>query len=76
MNAMHNAKIIYSARCENSIFRLAFLLPEIMSSCLFKPQQESFGALLLLQIGLIPSKSGTMPLKPYLVQREKTENVD
>jgi len=77
MTAMHKIKNIGLNHYEKIItFRLAFLLPEIMSSCLFKTQQESFGALLLLQIGLIPSKNGTMPLKPYIVQREKAEKVD
>jgi len=76
MNAMHNAKIIYSARCENSIFRLAFLLPEILYLCLFEPQRVRLALILLLQIVRIPSVSVTIPSIPYPIQMEKTEKVD
>jgi hypothetical protein len=77
MNVMHNAKIIYSALYENKIvFRLAFLLPEILSLCLFEPQQVRLGLTLLIQIGRFPSVSVTTSSKPYPVHREKTENVD
>jgi hypothetical protein len=77
MNAMHSTKIIYPSLCEKRIvFRLTVLLSEILFLSLFEPQQLPLGLILLLQIGLIPSKSGTMPLKPYMVQREKTEKGD
>jgi hypothetical protein len=76
MNAMHNAKIIYSALCENSIFRSAVLLSEILFLCLFEPQRVRLGLILLLQIIRIPSVGVTITSKPYQGQREKTENVD
>ena len=75
--AMHKIKNIGLNHYEKIItFRLTFLLPEIMSLCLLNPQQECLMVLLLLQIGLLPSKSGTITSKPYPVHREKTEKVD
>ena len=77
MNTMHNAKIIYSALCENFIiFRPASLLPEILSLCLFETQRVRLGLILLLQMVRIPSEGVTITSKPYPVQREKTEKVD
>jgi len=77
MNAMRNITIIYPALCEKIItFRLTFLLPGILSLRFFEPQQERLRVLPLLQIGLVPSKSGTIMLKPYPVQREKTAKVN
>jgi hypothetical protein len=74
---VHNIKITGSAQCENRIvFRLAFLLPEILSLCLFEPQWGRLELILLLQIPRIPSKSVNKTSKPYPVQSEKTEKVD
>ena len=76
MNAMHSTKIIYPPLCEKRIvFRLTFLLPEILFLSLFKPQQERLGLILLLQIVGISSVSVTIRSKLYSVHTEKTEKV-
>jgi len=77
MNATLNANSIYPSLCEKRlVFRLTVLLPEILFFSLLKPQQIRLGLILLLQIVCIPSKSVINILKPYPVQREKTQKVD
>jgi hypothetical protein len=77
MNAMLNVNNIYPSICEKStVFRLAVLLPEILFLYLFKPQQIRLDLILLLQIVCIPAKNVINTLKPYPVQREKTQKVD
>jgi hypothetical protein len=77
MSPMHNITNVYPSLCEKRIvFRLAVLLPEILFLYLLKPQQIRLDLILLLQIVCIPSKSVINTLKPYPVQREKTEKVD
>jgi hypothetical protein len=77
MNALHTIKIICPPLCEKRIvFRLAFLLPEILSLWLIESQRVRLGLILLLQMGFIPLVGITIPSTPYPILREKTEKVD